>query len=294
MGTLYIPGDSFLHRLDPRTKFWLLVATVLAVFLFYDPILQAIVMATLLLLAVLSGLTRELVGPFKFLLVFALFLMTVHGIVNPAGVTPLFWIGPVRFTREGLYYGAVMSYRIVGIGFAAVLFVLTTRPQDLSAAMIQSGLPRSLAFMLLSTLQIIPLLMREAQTVMQAQQARCMDVTSGLRARMKALIPALVPLFIITFIKMQELGQVLETRGYSTAGKKTSLYEVAYRTADYLFTGLVLAITLFLIVLRLSRPAVFGVNPTFLKASLAGVWLLTAALLIGGRLGGKKGSVQNA
>ncbi|QGP93081.1 Energy-coupling factor transporter transmembrane protein EcfT [Neomoorella glycerini] len=279
MGTLYIPGNGLMHRLDPRTKIIFLLFVIIAVFLFYDPTMQLIILAGLVLLALISRLQQALISAAKFMLLFAIFILTVHGLFNATGKTVILQLGPLAFKQESLLYGAVMACRLMVIGIVAALFVVSTKPSDLSTALIKSGFPSVIAFMLLATLQIIPLMLKEAQNVMEAQQARCVDVTSSLINRIKALIPVFVPLFIITFIKMRDLSYVLECRGFSVKGKRTYLYEVAFKVLDWV-TLLILGILLGgLVILRI----VIG-NVAFMPTAgmliniLYGSWIVTALL----------------
>ncbi|MCL5046477.1 MAG: energy-coupling factor transporter transmembrane protein EcfT [Actinobacteria bacterium] len=281
MDTLYVPGSSFVHRLDPRTKMLILLASAVLAFVFYDPIAELAVFFPLLLMVVSAGLLGRYLGAMKFLVFFMVFVSTIHGLWNPMGGEVVLRLSTgLAFKYGGLLYGTVMATRILTIGTAALLFVMTTRPADFSLALLQTGVPHSLTFMLTATFQIIPMLAREAKIVMEAQQARCLDVTAGIRERMKNLIPVLVPLFVIAFIKVHQLSYVLECRGFSARCVKTHLREIRFRPSDYVVSILTVAAAGYAIYQGIAgNRALYQASSSALKGFLFAFWVATLGLI---------------
>lgn len=279
MNTLYIRKESVIHSLDPRTKILFVLFVVTSSFVLGDPSLQLLLLAALFPVVLMSKLTKQYFVSMQFLMLFVVLIMTVHGIYNPVGETPIWHLyGDLSFKYESLIYAAVMSFRILVIGTAAVMFVMTTHPSDLASALLKWKVPHSVAFMLLSTFQIIPIITREAKIIMEAQQARCLDVKANIFERFKHLVPLFAPLFITTFIKVHQLSYVLECRAFSAKGKKTSLRETKISGLDYTFTAgmvIVLSAEIYLVTTSFTLT-----TARLLIGSLIGVWLICTMLLI--------------
>ncbi|WP_085507017.1 energy-coupling factor transporter transmembrane component T family protein [Thalassobacillus devorans] len=282
MNSLYMPKDSLIHSLDPRTKMLFVVFVVASSFILNDPALQLVFLVALFPLVVLAKVVKPYLISIQFLLLFAVLIMTVHGIYNPIGVTPVFEIfGGLTFKYESMVYASVMSFRILVIGTAAVLFVMTTHPSDMASALVKWKVPHSFAFILLSTFQIIPIIAREAKIVMEAQQARCLDVKGSLIQRVKNLVPMFAPLFIITFMKVHQLSYVLECRAFSRKGEKTSLRETKIGSLDYTFLLGMLGFLAFEIYLKLFMMGSLQLTTdALLTYSLFGTWIVFGFMII--------------
>lgn len=282
MNSLYMPKDSLIHSLDPRTKMLFVVFVVASSFILNDPALQLVFLVALFPLVVMAKVVKPYLISIQFLLLFAVLIMTVHGIYNPIGVTPVFEIfGGLTFKYESMVYASVMSFRILVIGTAAVLFVMTTHPSDMASALVKWKVPHSFAFILLSTFQIIPIIAREAKIVMEAQQARCLDVKGSLIQRVKNLVPMFAPLFIITFMKVHQLSYVLECRAFSRKGEKTSLRETKIGSLDYTFLVGMLGVLAFEIYLKLFMMGSLQLTTdALLTYSLFGTWIVFGFMII--------------
>jgi energy-coupling factor transport system permease protein len=280
MNSLYVAKDSLIHRLDPRTKILFVLFIVISTFLFNDPALQLVLLAGMFPLVVLSKLVKQYFQSMQFLMLFVVLIMTIHGIYNPIGDTPIFEIyGGLTFKFESLVYASVMSFRILVIGTAAVLFVMTTHPSDLASALLKWKVPHTVAFIFLSTFQIIPIIAREAKIVMEAQQARCLDVKANIFERVKHLVPLFAPLFIITFMKVHQLSYVLECRSFGRKGTKTSLRETKISTLDYIFLGTMFVVLFVEIYIR-SLQSYHLTTEALLLNSLLAVWVIFGIIVI--------------
>lgn len=289
MNTLYVSKDSFIHRLDPRTKILFLLFVVISTFLFGDPGMQLALLVVQIPLVFIAKIFKEYLRSMQLFIVFIVLIMTIHGIYNPVGVTPILTLfGTLTFKYESLAYASVLSFRVLVIGTGALLFVMTTHPSDMASALVKWKVPHQVAFMLLATFQIIPIIAREAKIIMEAQQARCLDVKASVMQRVKSLVPIFAPLFITTFIKVHQLSYVLECRAFSAPGKKTSLRESKISGRDYGFLFVTLIVLIGEIFVRIVYPqAARLTTSTILIYSLYAVWiaiLLSAIKLIVGRV----------
>ncbi|MGM0900336.1 MAG: energy-coupling factor transporter transmembrane component T family protein [Bacillota bacterium] len=281
MNSLYMQKDSLIHSLDPRTKMIFVIFVVISSFVLNDPALQFVLLIAMFPLVVIAKLVKPYLISIQFLLLFAVLIMTVHGIYNPIGVTPVFELFGLTFKYESMVYASVMSFRILVIGTGAVLFVMTTHPSDMASALVKWKVPHAIAFILLSTFQIIPIIAREAKIVMEAQQARCLDVKGNLLQRVKNLVPMFAPLFIITFMKVHQLSYVLECRAFSRKGNKTSLHETKITSVDYAFLLGMVVVLLFEVYLKLyMMGSIQLTTDSFLIISLVATWAICGLLLV--------------
>lgn len=237
----YLPGNSLVHRLDPRTK---IVATAALIgWMFAVNQLQGFfgvgLFVALLLAASRVPLRYVLMGlrPVALLLVFT---VMVH-IFWTDGRT-IFALGPVRATYEGLEQAVFLSLRLILLVVGSSLLTLTTSPIELTdglerllSPLRRIGVPaHELAMMMTIALRFIPTLLEEAERIMKAQTARGADFESGnLLRRARALIPLLVPLFVGAFRRADELAVAMEARCYRGGEGRTKLHPLQLTWFDW-------------------------------------------------------------
>lgn len=252
----YYPGDSVIHRMDPRIKIILSVAFIVAVFLVKDLIGYAIALAYVLFTVRMSTVPFKLLmrglKPLRFILI----LTFVLNLFFSAGETPLFKIWFIAVTSEGLMMAVHFSLRLVFLVLGTSLLTLTTSPVALSDGLELLLTPlkvirfpaHELAMMMTIALRFIPTLMEEADKIMKAQMARGADFESGnLMARAKAMVPLLVPLFVSAFRRASDLAMAMEARCYHGGENRTRLRVLKVTQMDG-YACLVTAALLILIV----------------------------------------------
>jgi len=258
----FLPGDSVVHRLDPRTKILLMVAYIVLVFLvqkvavFLVPAL--FVVGTVLLAKVPMHYLGSSLKPIKFLLVF----MFVINLFFTQGETVLIEWWVLRITKESLRQAIFITLRLLLLVAGTSLLTLTTSPialtdgiEKLFQPLARFGFPaHELAMMMTIALRFIPTLMEEVERIQKAQMARGADFTSGnLIARAKSMIPILVPLFVSAFRRADELALAMESRCYHGGEGRTRMRELAMQRID-IAAFFVMALLLVAVVL-LSRVA---------------------------------------
>jgi energy-coupling factor transport system permease protein len=249
--TLYIDGKYGLHRLHPLTKLSLsLLFLALAATL---PNLSALLLAYVLLalpLAAWSGLLRPfLKSCFVILLPFVISLTLIQGFFTP-GETVLLHLGRFNFTLEGMLSGLTAAARILLALGGALLLMLSTRPDKLMLALTQRGLPGSLAYIVLTAIQIFPRFQDRARIIQEAQQARGMQVKVGFIDRLRLLFPLVGPLLLSSIMDVEERAMALEARAFSRPGKKTSLIHLVDSLAQRALRVVVLLLIVALVVFR--------------------------------------------
>ena len=216
----YLPGQSFWHRLDPRAK---IVATSL--FVVASFLIDSWLFMGLLIVAELVAMTLTFV---------------LQIIFNRQGQV-IFSLGPIEIYDEGLNLGFFMSIRLIIVVLISTLLTLTTKPSDLTLALEslfkplkKVGFPVSeLALMISIALRFIPTLFEETQKILKAQASRGVDISEGkFKDKVMQLISLLVPLFILSFKRADELANAMEVRGYVPGRLRTSINRLSWKVSD--------------------------------------------------------------
>lgn len=254
----YFPGNSVIHKLDPRFKIICIILYIVALFCADSYIAFTAVVATTALIVFLSklnlGTILKSVKPVMFILAFTI----VANLLWTTGEKPLleFWI--IKIYPEGIKYAFLMALRIVCLIVSTfVLLTYTTAPVALTDAierllspLKKIGLPvHEFSMMMTIALRFIPTLIEETGKIINAQKARGADFESGnLLKRAKALVPILIPLFVSAFRRADELAGAMECRLYNGGTGRTRMKVMKAKTGDYvmlllfvLFCGAIIA-----------------------------------------------------
>jgi len=138
----------------------------------------------------------------------------------------LFNVGPFALKEEGLVFALTSTGRILMVVTSFLWFAFTTRPDVLMSTLTQRGFSPSLAYIIVSTLQIVPRFRARAVAILDAQQSRGLDIGGSLPSRGRAVLPLVVPLVLSSLIDVEERALAIEARGFNHPGAKTSLTEV--------------------------------------------------------------------
>lgn len=237
----YYPGNSKVHRLDPRVK--LLGTLVFIVSLFAFGSIPAYILATIAI-AVVVGTSHV---PLKVILkglkpIFILMLITI---VFNLFLTPgraVFQVWKLKITDQGISFAIHMAVRLTYLIIGSSILTFTTTPNALTDGL-ETGLRwmkifrvpvHEIAMMMSIALRFIPILMDETDKIMRAQEARGADFHSGgVFQRVKAMVPLLVPLFVSAFRRANDLALAMESRGYHGGEGRTKMKPLVYRRLDY-------------------------------------------------------------
>ncbi|MCR3921112.1 MAG: energy-coupling factor transporter transmembrane protein EcfT [Firmicutes bacterium] len=255
----FLPGDSLLHRLDARAKFIALVFIIMAVFAvdtFWGYLLLAAVILTLLLTSHLP--LRYFFRGLRPVYYIMIFTLIIHFFFTKGGIV-LLRLGPITVETNGIYFGVFMVIRIIFLVVATSLLTLTTSPIALTDALEylmtplkKIGVPaHEIAMMMTIALRFIPTLMEESEKIMKAQMARGADFESGnIYRRAKSLVPLLVPLFVSSFRRADDLAVAMEARCYRGGEGRTRLHELKAAPRDGI--AILFTIVLIMILFRLN------------------------------------------
>ncbi len=246
----YFPGESPIHRLDPRAKLVAMTCYIVALFLGRRLVTYGILLLALAAVVKVSTVKpRALVRGLKPVVFILVFTAVLNIFYTPGQTLASFWIFTI--TREGIVHAFFMVVRIVMLITCTFLLTYTTSPlaltdglESLMGPLKKIRVPvHELSMMMSIALRFIPTLIEETDKIMSAQKARGADFESGsLVQRAKALIPLLVPLFISAFRRADELATAMECRCYHGGEGRTRMKQLHYRPGDLLFMLGVLAL----------------------------------------------------
>lgn len=255
----YVPGDSIVHRLDPRSKLisvflFIIIIFIANSFIAYGVIALFIALSVLLSRVPLSFIARGM-KPIVFIVILTFVL---HLFLTRQGEV-VFQIGAMKFYSEGLIQGAYISMRLLFLVIFTSLLTLTTTPIEITDGLetLLHPLKRirvpvhEFALMMSIALRFIPTLLEEAEKIIKAQSARGVEFTSGpIKERMKAIVPLLIPLFVSSFKRAEDLALAMEARGYRGGDGRTKLRVLTWKMRDHMLLLSLLILTAILIWIR--------------------------------------------
>lgn len=240
LGQFY-PGDSILHRLDPRVKLLGTVVFVISLFMFdsfYGYIAAALFLAAMIIISKVPF--SFMIKGLKSVVILLIFTSLINMFLTPGEL--LCEIGPLSITKQGVRLAVFMLIRIVLLIVGSSIMTLTTTPSNLTDGL-EKGLGflkifkapvHEVAMMMSIALSFIPILLEELDKIMKAQQARGADFESGnIIKRVKSMVPILIPLFISAFRRSNELAMAMETRCYRGGEGRTKMKPLVYKGRDY-------------------------------------------------------------
>lgn len=237
----YIPGNSMIHRLDPRSKLLAMFAFLLLIFWANNLITNVLIIAFVFAMVLLSQIRLSFfINGLKPMIGIILFTTFFQVFFTPgASVLWEFWIFKVSI--EGLQQALIIFIRFVLIIFFSTLLTLTTTPLSLADG-IESGLAplkqlkvpvHEIGLMLSMSLRFVPTLMDDTTRIMNAQRARGVDFNEGnLIQKVKSVIPILIPLFASSFKRADALATAMEARGYQGGEGRTKYRVLEWKLLD--------------------------------------------------------------
>ncbi|MFV8210791.1 energy-coupling factor transporter transmembrane component T family protein [Streptococcus pluranimalium] len=239
----YIPGNSFVHRLDPRSKLLAMMVFIVVVFWANNVLTNSLMLAFTLLAILLSKIpltffingVKPMIGIILFTTLFQVFF-TQQG-------TPLVSFGIIKITDFGLAQALLIFMRFVLIILMSTVLTLTTMPLSLADAVESLLKPfrifkvpaHEIGLMLSLSLRFVPTLMDDTTRIMNAQRSRGVDFGEGsLMQKVKTIIPILIPLFASSFKRADALATAMESRGYQGGDGRSKFRQLDWQLKDSL------------------------------------------------------------
>lgn len=294
----YVNHDTFIHRMDPRNKFFCLIALMVAVFISYPSYEMTFIVggaiATLIVALLLMAKVRIL-DVFKSLRVlwfFILLLMIINVFVPPANAVNIaFSMGKVNVYWEAIFQSLKIILRLVLMIMLTTLLTATTKPLDLTYALEWYMFPlkvirfpvHEVAMTISIALRFIPTLLDETDRIMKAQSSRGVDFKHGkISSRLKAIVSLIIPLFISSFQRSEELADSMEARGYDPKAKRTRYRVLKFGGGDivgFLLCSVVLTATIVISSFKWAYTTPHFIPWWILSLILVFLYILIAALV---------------
>jgi energy-coupling factor transport system permease protein len=245
--SFYIDRDSPLHRLNPLTK--LTVALGLMVISFASPYYwtpHLLLLLGVIPLSLLGRVGREYFNAAVRLILPAVgFLFIMQALFQPIAGREIFRLWFLHPTVESAFFALGNAGRIALMVSTFTLLLLTTHPSELMSDLTRRGLPPQFAYVIISTLQIIPQMQAKARTIIDAQRSRGLDTQTSFARRVGALAPLVGPLVFGSLVEVEERAIAIEARGFTSPRPKTSLRVIGDTTLDRILRwGMILLILL--------------------------------------------------
>jgi len=237
---LYESKDTRIHRLDPRTKVLILLATFV-IALVPSTLPHALGALALVALYVTAARSWDTVARIRgFLLIITTFTVLIWGVI-PRGEEVL-WL---FIRRDSLVFGVVTAIKIDAILIAGIAFLATTRNEEITIGLVRMGVPYVMCFAFSTALRLVPTFAHTGATVVEAQRSRGLELGAGsLWNRMKAYIPLMAPIFLVSIRNANLMAMALEARGFGAAKKRTFYIQLRMGAADWIaltVTGILFA-----------------------------------------------------
>lgn len=251
--SMYVARESGLHKLHPLTKgslTLLLLATGL--------ILPGkwtgyfLVLFVVLPLAKWGKIFRNFVGVvWKISLPFILSVVIIQSLFWGKG-TPIFEFWIIAPKQEGAIFALASVGKIILVMAGFILFAMTTRPDTLMISLKQVGVPSSLAYIIVTTLQIVPRFQSKASTILDAQRSRGLETEGNIITRARAVVPLILPLVLGSLVEVEERAIAIEARGFNSSRVETSLVEIPDTHRQMILRRIFFAIIILSIIVRVA------------------------------------------
>jgi energy-coupling factor transport system permease protein len=242
-----------MHQLNPLTKVVLVFSIILVAFLspirWTAPIVIVLVITPL---SFLGNIQREYLGAAaRLILPVVGFIFVMQSFFLPGGKTVLFEFWIFRLTLETLIQAFITVARIFTMISAFMLLILTTHPSQLMGDLTRRGLPGQFAYVIVSTLQIIPQMQAKAQTILAAQRSRGLETQGSFVRRVQSLVPLVGPLVFGSLVEVEERAIAIEARGFTSSTPKTSFHDIPDTSLDRTFRWILGILVLIVLLSRI-------------------------------------------
>ncbi len=220
-------GDTFIHNMDPRVKFLLTLVSFAASIMFLELLPLIAIFLVQLPLIVAAKVVREWYKSVKGASVIAV-------IIFASNMLSFYYFRGGQLTWALVEYSLALTVRFIALITSFSVFFLTTSPDKLSLALEKARIPYEFNFAFITAIRFVPVLADEAQTIMDAQRSRGLELDKGnFITRVKNYIPILLPLIINSIRRSLELAEAMESRAFGATKERTNIYELGMSGSDY-------------------------------------------------------------
>jgi energy-coupling factor transport system permease protein len=235
---------SPIHNLDPRMKFIYVCAVFVAAILFGELIPLIALFLLPIPFVFLAGVQKEWLRSLRGAAFLAIFIFVVNIASN-------FFMSGYVLTAAAVETSVAMTLRFVVLVESFSVFFLTTSPDHLGLALEQSRVPYEFAFAFTTAVRFVPVLAEEAQTIMDAQKARGLELEKGgFLKRIRNYVPVLIPLIVSAIRRSLELAEAMESRAWGATKKRTNLYALRLHRGDFALLAITIGVLVVAIYVR--------------------------------------------
>ena len=254
----YFPGNTLLHRLDPRTKFLLVTLFIVIEVGFLDIRLLVLPFLAAILLYLSARIPfNEVKGTWKFLVGIIVFISSVNAFFTFLGLSvpnphiiASFWV--FKVTTEGVFLALASMMRFLSLAIVSMCVVNTTDPGLYAPALSKLKVPYKGAFVVDLSMRYLPVYVEELETTMNAQTARGYKtkVKGGLFARILNTVPLIVPVAMNAMLSIYDVADAMELRAFGAEKTRTWFRTVSFKRGDYISVAVLLCMLILAIYLR--------------------------------------------
>ena len=266
--------DSPIHRLDPRVKFVVSCVIFVLVLLFTELTMLILLLFAQIPLILFARIQREWIRSLRGSLVLISLIFFTNLIVG-------FFSNSYRLTSQVLTFSASMAMRFIALMSSFSIFFLTTSPDDLSMALQESHVPYEFSFAFTTAVRFVPVLANEAQSIIDAQRSRGLELDRGnLFQRIRSRMAILIPLLSNSLDRTVQIAEAMESRAFGHGERRTFYHQIKLSKVDFwILMGSVLPLALGIFMLWLGQGD-YQYYPTLAKISLGGFEYFMLALLV--------------
>ncbi|MEW6086810.1 MAG: energy-coupling factor transporter transmembrane component T [bacterium] len=240
---LYEEKDTVIHKLDPRTKIIILVASFILILKADNFYKVLIVFSFIVIFGLMSKMFYNIIK-LKFILsgIF-IFSMVSWAFFYPANTEKI-----LGATKEGAIFGFLRGIKLVGMTASGIFFLSAASIEEISMGLVKLKVPYSASFVLSTALRLVPTFIGTGASVIEAQKSRGLDLDSGsIWHRAKKHVPLLVPIFLLAIRNTDQLAVALESRGFGRRGNRTYYLKTGFKGFDYIFLLILVFLCFFII-----------------------------------------------
>ncbi len=246
----FVSRDSLLHRMYPLSKLIWVVVVAVGLFIYRTPLSGAVVLVSVLLLALTAGRIplREIIGSSRVIFGIGLVLMIFHFFADPGN--PVYHLGPLTITDEGLREGPVFFFRLSVVVLASFILIWTTDSRDLMVSLTRVGIPYRFAFAVFLAMRFLPLIQREVDAVQAAHAIRGRATRSGLGHRLKLWQRYMFTVLVNGLRKAEATATALDCRAFGTSSQRTYAKDVPSSHGGYVLIAAYMLLAAGLVILE--------------------------------------------
>jgi energy-coupling factor transport system permease protein len=255
----FVPQQSIVHQLDPRTKILMILIPVVFAALTLNPLIYMILLGFLLIVFFLSGLPFSvLIRNLRTFIWLFVLIFILQVVFTSAFFEIIYYFSFFHLSSKGFLNGLIYSLRLAVFIFGAVVLILTTSPMDLTDGLVNTfswlkklKVPvQELGLVAMISLRFVPLLVEEAFNLRKAQLSRGASFQGNLIQRTRKTLPLLIPLFVSSFRKADELALALDARGFRSGQERGSYRKLEFRKIDYIFWIMILILSILCLLIK--------------------------------------------